>query len=208
VRRGFSLVELIIATTLASLVIIAFYSVVDQSRGVQKSVNKKLNAQRGASQFYRVLSKDILQSESIDYKENIMVLKTSHTLHYRFDGNVTYVYHQQNRQLLRAESKLAHDITKDFNDAMLDDISVDILLEEVDAFEVTTDKTKQKVIVYVNQKGEERAYGFKRFITKSDEETSESESETDSSTSQNTTSETSISTPAQNGLPEFKSPFK
>jgi prepilin-type N-terminal cleavage/methylation domain-containing protein len=173
-RSGFSLVELIIATTLASLVIIAFYSVIDQSRGVQSSVNRALAKERDSAIFYRVLSQDIIQSQSLEYKEGVMVLVTPNTLHHRFDGNVTYLYDAKHKELLRAESKLAHDITQDFNDEMLENISVDRLLSDVDAFEVTTDKKKQSVIVYIKHKGEELAYGFKRLVIPSEEESSSS----------------------------------
>jgi hypothetical protein len=183
-RPAFSLVELIIATSLASLVIIAFYGVIDQSRQAQKSVNNQLIKTEDGAMLYQILSKDIIPSTSLGYKENLMVLSTPHTLHYRFSGNVIYVLNTKNHQLLRVESRLAHEIDKDFNSELLDDMSVDLILDEVDTFEVSADETLQKVIVAIGHKGEQRLFGFSRFVTTSTQSSNTTEESTTQSTSE------------------------
>ena len=163
-RRGFTLIELMIATALSAVVIFAFYALIDNTKNSQKTLVRSLVKNEQDAMFYKVLSLDILQSSEIDFKKNILRLKTPHTLYERFDANVIYVYNKKSKQLLRVESAQEYNLYKNLNESFLDDVSIDVVLDNVDSFVVNSDKNRLKIVVYVSIGGKQKVYGFKRFI--------------------------------------------
>jgi prepilin-type N-terminal cleavage/methylation domain-containing protein len=163
-KRAFTLIELLIATALSSIVIFAFYALIDNSKLAQQNISQKLLQSQNSSILYKELSLDIMQSSKIEFKKGLLVLKTTNTLYNRFDANVIYILNKKAKKLLRVESTKEYNISKDFDDSLLDDMSVDVVLEDVDDFLINSSSDRLKIIVYITQKGKEIVYGFRRFI--------------------------------------------
>jgi prepilin-type N-terminal cleavage/methylation domain-containing protein len=141
-RRGFTLLEMLISTVLLTLVLIGLYGAL----GMQKRSNKHLfeflsralDADRGVVVLYR----DIFQSDGNITLQNgefdrFCLNSTSHSLHGLAQAKVCWIVAKEDRVLLRIEG----------NDYRLplrsgDGVEIDEVMKPMALFDIQKDKTK------------------------------------------------------------------
>ncbi len=141
-RHGFTLLEMLIATALLSLVLIGLYGALDMQRRSTRHLftylTQALTADRGAMVLYR----DILQSDgNITLKngefDRLCLENTSHSLHGLASAKVCWIVAKEGHALLRIEG----------NGFRLplrsgDGVEIDKVMAPVSLFDVQKDKTK------------------------------------------------------------------
>jgi len=149
VRRGFTLLEMLISTALLSLVLLGLYGALNMQQRSTKHLfsflTKALDADRGVLVLYR----DIFQSDgNITLKngefDRLCLENTSHSLHGLASAKVCWIVAKEDRALLRIEGNgfrlpLQHS----------DGVEIDKVMAPVALFDVQKDKTK--VLVGIQQ---------------------------------------------------------
>ena len=149
VRRGFTLLEMLISTALLSLVLLGLYGALNMqqrsTRHLFSFLTKALDADRGVLVLYR----DLFQSDgNITLKngefDGLCLENTSHSLHGLASAKVCWIVAKEDHALLRIEGNgfrlpLRHS----------DGVEIDKVMAPVALFDVQKDKTK--VLVGVQQ---------------------------------------------------------
>ena len=154
-RRGFTLVELMIAISLTLLLIAAFYALYN-NLNIKYQTQKKFGEKNGAANMiYRQLYYDLISSSSfnaISSKSDRVVLNLSNctnTVHEMADANITYVLNKKSHELFRVESLELIPTDKEISEEILDDSYIDLLSNKVENLIVSGDEKFTKGVVYI-----------------------------------------------------------
>ena len=154
-RRGFTLIEVLIAVSLTVLVIAGFYFLYN-SLNIKYQTQLRLgDKSESANRIYRQLYNDIVSSSgfnTISSKDERRVLNLSNctnTLHQMADANIAYVLNTQSHELFRVESLEKIPTDKEVSEEILDDSYIDLLSDNVEEFLVSGDESLSKGVVYI-----------------------------------------------------------
>jgi len=141
-RRGFTLLEMLISTVLLSLVLLGLYGALNLQKNSNKHLFEYLSNALDADKGALVLYRDIFQSDGIITVKNgefdrLCINNTSHSLHGLAQAKVCWVVAKENKALLRIEG----------NDYRLplrssDGVEIDEVMKPVELFDIQKDKKK------------------------------------------------------------------
>jgi type II secretory pathway pseudopilin PulG len=156
-KKSFTLLEVIISITLFMILIVFLYKTLDQTKYSNNQFSKKEQSLKLTNDLYDIFLKDVAQAKDIKIelnkeKNSIVKLISTNTYHNAFFNNITYLIGSNNK-LVRIESK---DIFKGFETPFefYDDSFIDILLDDIEFFEVKEDKGSY--LFAIKQKNKER----------------------------------------------------
>ena len=165
-KRAFTLLEVVISITIFMILLLFLYKVLDQTKLSNTQFKTKEIDIKSTNQLSNIFLEDILEKTTkitfkIDNDKNTQItFKTSNTYHNPFYTYVTYLI-SSNDKLIRMESKdkfLFQDTPIEF----YDNAFIDILLEDIEYFEVVSNDTNYTIVI--KQKNRDRlifsAYEF------------------------------------------------
>jgi len=161
-KRGFTLLEVMISVALFSIIILFLYHTIDINEKSNQLYEEKLSEYKSQDDVKFILYEDIFGNTSVDAnttilndKNNntILHLKTDNTFHNPFFNLITY-FLGKDGELFRIESKEYFNGEKVYE--VLKDSYVDIVLSGVEKFRVRQKGNENKFAVYIKfQNGEE-----------------------------------------------------
>jgi len=161
-KRGFTLLEVMISVALFSIIIVFLYHTIDINAKSNQLYEGKLSGYKSQDDVKFILYEDIFgNSEDNATKllqedknnNTILHLKTDNTFHNPFFNHITY-FLGKDGELFRVESKEYFNGEKVYE--VLKDSYVDIVLSGVEKFRVRQKGNENKFAVYIKfQNGEE-----------------------------------------------------
>jgi len=149
IRRGFTLLEMLISTALLSLVLLGLYGALNMQKRSNKHLfdflNQALEADRGAMVLYR----DIFESDGNITLVNgefdrLCLESTSHSLHGLSQAKVCWVVAKENRALLRIEGNGYRLPLRSSDGVVIDEVMKPMALFDIQ-------KDKKNVLVALQQ---------------------------------------------------------
>lgn len=166
-KKAFTLLELVISITLFMIIVIFLYKTLDETKHSNKLFSNKQNILKQSNHLHNIFLEDIAESSKIDisYDKNknaIVKITTTNTYHNAFFNKVTYLI-GSSKELIRIESKDEF-VEKDARkDDFYDNAFIDILLENIEYFEVKNSDNNYNFIV--KQKNKDRVF-YNTYILK------------------------------------------
>jgi prepilin-type N-terminal cleavage/methylation domain-containing protein len=146
-RHGFTLLEMLIATVLLSLVLLGLYGAMNMQQRSTRHLRDYLTAAMKADRGVMVLYRDLFQSDGNLTIQNgefdrLCIGQTSHSLHGLSQATVCWIVAKEGNVLLRLEG----------NDYRLplrssDGIEVDEVMKPMELFDLQWDKKNGRVLV-------------------------------------------------------------
>lgn len=139
-KKAFTLLELIISITLFMIIVVFLYKTLDQTKYSNNLFSNKQEILKQSNHLHNIFLEDIAEASSItiNYDKNknaIVKIITYNTYHNAFFNNITY-FIGNSKELIRIESKEAFKESERVSDDFLNNAFVDILLENVEYFDV------------------------------------------------------------------------
>lgn len=157
-KKAFTLLEVTISITLFMILVLFLYKALDQTKHTNDIFEKKKEVVKEANSINKILLEDIAEIKSPikivfdDDKNSIVRFKSNNTYHNGFLNNITYLI-SSNSKLVRIESSDEFKMQNSLLD-FYENAYIDILLEDVEFFEVK--ETKNEVLFIIKQKNKER----------------------------------------------------
>lgn len=158
-KKAFTLIEVVISITLFMILLVFLYKALDQTKYSNKLFSKKEQSLKLSNDLYDIFLEDVAQSKNIKIvwdRDNNSIVKmiSTNTYHNSFYTNITYLI-GSNSKLVRIESKT------EFKEGetpfiFYDNAFIDILLDDIDFFEVQNDKNSY--IFALKQNSKERVF--------------------------------------------------
>ena len=157
-KRGFTLVEILISIVLFSIILVFLYEVLDSNSKHNKHYEKIIDNKIDNFLIEDIILQDFLNSEgnitiSEDKNKNSLIsFKSSNTYHNPFYNYITYmlVNNEDAQELVRLETKQIFQKTQ--INTILDNSYVDIVNKDIIKFILTKDIEQKKYILYVEFK--------------------------------------------------------
>ena len=169
-KKSFTLLEVIISITLFMIILLFLYKVLDQSKLSNNLFVKKEEIQISENKLYDIFLLDILKSKAdinitLDKEKNsIVIFKSLNSNHNVYYTNITYMISSSSK-LVRIESKEKFKLVNSSQE-FYDTSYIDVLLDNIEYFEVKYKKSEKSVVFAIKQKNKERVI-FKTFIINS-----------------------------------------
>lgn len=157
-KKAFTLLEVTISITLFMILVLFLYKALDQTKHTNDIFEKKKEVVKEANSINKILLEDIAEIKSPikiafdDDKNSIVRFKSNNTYHNGFLNNITYLI-SSNSKLVRIESSDEFKMQNSLLD-FYENAYIDILLEDIEFFEVKD--TKNEVLFVIKQKNKER----------------------------------------------------
>ncbi|GGD43296.1 hypothetical protein GCM10012288_16990 [Malaciobacter pacificus] len=157
-KKAFTLLEVTISITLFMILVLFLYKALDQTKHTNDIFEKKKEVVKEANSINKILLEDIAEIKSPikivfdDDKNSIVRFKSNNTYHNGFLNNITYLI-SSNSKLVRIESSDEFKMQNSLLD-FYENAYIDILLEDIEFFEVKD--TKNEVLFIIKQKNKER----------------------------------------------------
>lgn len=157
-KKAFTLLEVTISITLFMILVLFLYKALDQTKHTNDIFEKKKEVVKEANSINKILLEDIAEIKSPikivfdDDKNSIVRFKSNNTYHNGFLNNITYLI-SSNSKLVRIESSDEFKMQNSLLD-FYENAYIDILLEDIEFFEVK--ETKNEVLFIIKQKNKER----------------------------------------------------
>lgn len=160
-KKSFTLLEVLISISLFMIMIVFLYKTLDQTKHSNKIFAKKEESIKADNRLYNIFLEDI--SESISRikiiqdkdKNSIVTFKSNNTYHDAFYLNIVYLI-SSNNKLVRIESKDEFKYSSTpYNFYENDNSYIDILLDNIEYFELLSRNNKQYVFA-IKQKNKKR----------------------------------------------------
>ena len=157
-KRGFTLVEILISIVLFSIILVFLYEVLDSNSKHNKHYEKIIDNKIDNFLLEDIVLQDFLNSEgnitiSEDKNKNSLIsFKSSNTYHNPFYNYITYmlVNNEDVQELVRLETKQIFKKTQ--INAILDSSYIDIVNKDVIKFILTKDIEQKKYMLYIEFK--------------------------------------------------------
>ncbi len=139
-KKAFTLLELIISITLFMIIVVFLYKTLDQTKHSNNLFLNKEEILKKSNHLHNILLEDIAEASSVtvtyDRNKNAIVkIATYNTYHNAFFNNITY-FIGQSKELIRIESKEVFKESERVSEDFFNNAFVDILLENVEYFDV------------------------------------------------------------------------
>lgn len=139
-KKSFTLLELIISITLFMIIVVFLYKTLDQTKYSNNLFSNKQEILKQSNHLHNIFLEDIAEASSItiNYDKNknaIVKIVTHNTYHNAFFNNITY-FIGYSKELIRIESKEAFKETEGVSIDFLNNAFIDILLEDIEYFDV------------------------------------------------------------------------
>lgn len=162
-KKSFTLLELIISITLFMIIVVFLYKTLDQTKHSNNLFSNKQEVLKESNHLHNIFLEDIAEKAeasniTVSYDKNknaIVEITTSNTYHNPFFNNITYLI-GDSKELIRIESKDKFPKEDARKDDFYDNAFIDILLEDIEYFEVKNSDTNYNFIV--KQKNKERIF--------------------------------------------------
>jgi type II secretory pathway component PulJ len=157
-KKAFTLLEVTISITLFMILVLFLYKALDQTKHTNDIFEKKKEVVKEANSINKILLEDIAEIKTPikivfdDDKNSIVRFKSNNTYHNGFLNNITYLI-SSNSKLVRIESSDEFKMQNSLLD-FYENAYIDILLEDIEFFEVKD--TKNEVLFIIKQKNKER----------------------------------------------------
>jgi prepilin-type N-terminal cleavage/methylation domain-containing protein len=157
-KKGFTLIEVLLSVSLIAIVIVFLYQTLDVTKGTNKFYKEKLDGLKTQNNIKLLMFEDMINKEgnssSVQVKNDrndntILQFQSSNTFHNPFSNNITYLVTKENN-LVRCESKEIFDTKKVYK--FLDDsfAYIDIVDSNVTKFSVAQGKKdKKNYVIYI-----------------------------------------------------------
>lgn len=160
-KKSFTLLEVLISISLFMIMVVFLYKTLDQTKHSNKIFTKKQESIKSDNRFYNIFLEDIAESTSEIKvtqdrdKNSIVIFKSNNTYHNAYHLNITYLI-SSNNKLVRIESKDEFKYSSTSYEFYENNKSyIDILLDDIEYFEVLNRNKKQYVFV-IKQKDKKR----------------------------------------------------
>lgn len=150
-KKSFTLLELIISITLFMIIVVFLYKTLDQTKYSNNLFSNKQEILKQSNHLHNIFLEDIAEASSItiNYDKNknaIVKIVTYNTYHNAFFNNITY-FIGHSKELIRIESKDGFSEKDVRKDDFYDNAFIDILLEDVEYFDVKNMEINYNFIV-------------------------------------------------------------
>lgn len=158
-KKGFTLIELMISIVLIALMSVMAYESIDNLRHRDKLSLKHDEDAKQKTQVMKVMYEDILEASSLQiqntYKNSVLHLVTTNTYH---DPRYRYVIYKLSRKNTLIRIELPKEIQYDkktphYQRLSYEEAYVDEALKEVSVFKISPSKDKKSVLIYIDAKG-------------------------------------------------------
>jgi prepilin-type N-terminal cleavage/methylation domain-containing protein len=145
-KKGFTLLEILISITIFSIVILFLYQTLDITQKSNNFYSQKLKDKQNLNNFKKLIFRDIINKQNdikieLDRDNNhIVKYQTKNTYHNPFYNNITY-FVTKDKELVRIESKTIFD-EKNINDEFFNTAYIDIIAYNIEKFKINTSKDK------------------------------------------------------------------
>lgn len=160
-KRGFTIVELVIAITIFSLIVVYMYQAVAATKKGNTIYEKNYEAVERNEDVKKVFYNDIFNQvdpyKDIEFKKGIFYLKTKNSLHNFIAPHVAYML--KDKTLIRVESPRQFKLPLQIEDMEKITHEVTYLLENIDNFHVFMDKNNYTI--YWTQKKKKTIFQIK-----------------------------------------------
>lgn len=160
-KKSFTLLEVLISISLFMIMIVFLYKTLDQTKHSNKIFAKKEESIKADNRLYNIFLEDIAESISRikitqdKDKNSIVTFRSNNTFHNAFHLNIAYLI-SSNNKLVRIESKDKFKYsTTPYNFYENDNSYIDILLDDIEYFELLPRNDKQYVFA-IKQKNKKR----------------------------------------------------
>jgi prepilin-type N-terminal cleavage/methylation domain-containing protein len=156
-KKGFTLIEILISIILFSIILIFLYEVLNSTQNHNKKYATQIEKFDSKYDTQFVLLEDILNLQKsllldVDRDENnILVFNTSNTFHNPFFTNVIYLVNRKN-ELLRIETNKK--FNKDKIYSLLESSYIDIVAKDIKKFKII--KETKRIFFYVEFTNDEK----------------------------------------------------
>ena len=159
-KKSFTLLELLISITLFMIIVVFLYKTLDQTKHSNKLFSNKQEVLKESNHLHNIFLEDIAETSKVDviYDKNknaIVKINTYNTYHNAFFNNVTYLINSS-EELIRIESKDKFPEKDARKDDFYNDAFIDILLEDVEYFDVKNSGNNYAFVI--KQKNKERVF--------------------------------------------------
>ncbi|WP_428025610.1 PulJ/GspJ family protein [Arcobacter sp.] len=154
-KKGFTLIEILISITLFSIILVFLYKALDLTKESNFFYEKKLDNLESSNKLKAILYEDIAKAKSIEITfdrslNTILKIQTNDMYHNPFYKYATYIV-SQDKNLLRIES-LNKFNEKEVLDSFFTEAFVDKLDSEVIKFKISQSKDNKKIYSILLQK--------------------------------------------------------
>ena len=162
-KKSFTLLELLISITLFMIIVVFLYKTLDQTKHSNKLFSNKQEVLKESNHLHNIFLEDVAEATSVSstfYDKNknaIVKINTYNTYHNAFFNNVTYLINSS-KELIRIESKDKFPEKDARKDDFYNDAFIDILLEDVEYFDVKN--SGNNYVFVIKQKNKERVFFF------------------------------------------------
>ena len=160
-KKSFTLLEVLISISLFMIMIVFLYKTLDQTKHSNKIFAKKEESIKADNRLYNIFLEDIAESiSSIKItqdkdKNSIVTFRSNNTFHNAFHLNIAYLI-SSNNKLVRIDSKDEFKYSSTpYNFYENDNSYIDILLDDIEYFELLPRNDKQYVFA-IKQKNKKR----------------------------------------------------
>ncbi|RXJ80210.1 type II secretion system protein J [Arcobacter sp. F2176] len=154
-KKGFTLIEILISITLFSLILVFLYKALDLTKQSNFFYEKKLDTLESSNKLKALYYEDIAKAKSIEItfdrsSNSILKIQTNDMYHNPFYRYVTYII-SQDKNLLRIESLYKFN-EREVLDSFFNDAFVDKLDSDIFKFKVSQSKVNKKIYAILLQK--------------------------------------------------------
>lgn len=158
-KRGFTLLEVLISIMIFGILIVFLYKTLDNTKYSNKLINEKKQNLINSNKIYNIFLEDILESSNIvilkDKNKNSILKMSSHNIFHNSNfNNVTYLIDNKNN-LIRIESEGEFNLEKNTDDFYKNSY-IDILIENIVFFEVLNKESN--ILISLNVKDKETKF--------------------------------------------------
>ena len=159
-KKSFTLLEIIISITIFMILLLFLYKVLDQTKYSNYLLKDKKEDIKSINHLHNILFEDIAESIKnivlIKDKNNNSMIKfeSSNTFHNPFYTHITYFISKENN-LIRMESLNKFEEKKNI-DIFYENVYIDILLKNIEYFEIKENKGNKSIVFAIKQKNKKK----------------------------------------------------
>lgn len=155
-KKSFTLLEVLISITIFMIMIIFLYETLDQTKYTNNIFSNKQNDLKESNYLHNIFLEDIAEALSISIsidkeKNSIVKIVTNNSFHNPYFNNITYLVNSS-KKLIRMESLEIFNEQAPLNVLFFKNSYIDILLENIEFFEVKNSDINYNFVLKKNSK--------------------------------------------------------